>query len=156
MLRASARPSAGSRRRSNVIGFAGSSHAAPDIVFFKTIVPRWRPKFRLRKGWVMRLAKLAGVVAGIFSALALGGCIPTYQAASGVPAVMSRSTQLATMYGGGATSFAETRRSAVAMNPRTAPDRPSADTALIYSAEWRKREAEREARLKQATAICRC
>jgi hypothetical protein len=104
----------------------------------------------------MRLAKLAGAVAGILCALALGGCIPTYQAVSGVPAVMSRSTQLATMYGSGSASFAETRRSAVAMNPRTAPERPSAGTALIYSPEWRKREEEREARLRHATAICRC
>ena len=98
----------------------------------------------------MRMAKLLGALAG---ALALGGCFPAYQSTSGDTIGVSPAAQRGILYG--SYSPAETE-GAVRRNVAHGASRPSADTALIYSDEWRKQEEDREARLRQSSTICRC
>ena len=98
----------------------------------------------------MTTIRLAAAFAG---ALALGGCYPAHQAAY-APAGLSQAAQLETLYGRAApVSIRPVGRSAVAPGARNA--RAPGET-LVYSEEWQKREDDREAKLKQAGAICRC
>jgi hypothetical protein len=98
----------------------------------------------------MNLAKLAAAFAG---ALALGGCYPAHQAAF-APAGLSRAAQLETLYGRATpVPIRPVGQNSVAMGARNS--RAPGET-LVYSEEWQKREDDREAKLKQAGAICRC
>jgi len=98
----------------------------------------------------MTTIRLAAAFAG---ALALGGCYPAHQAAY-APAGLSQAAQFETLYGRASpVSIRPVGQSAVALGARNA--RAPGET-LVYSEEWQKREDDREARLKQAGAICRC
>jgi hypothetical protein len=96
----------------------------------------------------MPVLRLATVVAG---ALALAGCIPVYQSNYVGSAGLSRAASYDVMYGSGR-SAGSAGYNAVAFTRV----RPTENLAKVYSAEWQKLEAEREARLKQSSAICRC
>lgn len=96
----------------------------------------------------MAVWRVAAVLVG---ATALAGCIPVYQSAYVGPAALSRAAAYDVMYGS-ARSSGGAGYDAVAYTRA----QPSENLAKVYSAEWQKLEAEREARLKQSSSICRC
>src|SRR5262245_57096733 len=112
-----------------------------------------RPAVRLLVAKVIaRAVARAMVVSG--AALALGGCLP---ATRGVAYQISGSGKLSR-----ADAYAVLYGIPSSAGPRHIPRdnalarRPAAETAEIYSADWQRLEAERESRLKQSSAICRC